>query len=118
MPSNYNNLSTQNKSMSVVSPGQARVFTKSAPVARNWVSMNNQDRAKEINQLRDRQTTKYAELKYTATGAGYAGTNISVNALAGATDPTNLFDNSTGVTANDDSKAYQPVRMSYSLICS
>ena len=106
-------MSNQNRSMSVSAPGQKRVLTQSAPVARNWVSKNNQNRAAAINHVHDRQTTKYAQLSNCAiTGNSYAGTSVTMNTLNGGTYTwQNLFAKTGGLAPNANSVTYQPIRM-------
>ena len=69
-----------------------------APKARNWVSSINQNRAQDVQHMKERQVTKYGTMKFTSlSGSAKAVVGNSNNTITGANAPTNVFDKSTGV---------------------
>lgn len=69
-----------------------------APKASNWVSSINQNRAQDVQHMKERQVTKYGTMKFTSlTGSTKAVIGNSNNTISGGNAPTNVFDKSTGV---------------------
>lgn len=84
---------TGHRSMSVTN---TRGIT--APVARNWASASNQKRAKAIHDQAIRQSTKFAELKWSnLTGVDIIVPGNINKTTSGLYAPRNIFDNVTGL---------------------
>lgn len=86
------------KSMSVTNSQGIR-----APVARNWVSLSNQKRAKAVQDQAIRQSTKFAELKWNSlTGSDIIVPGNINKTTTGTYAPRNVFDMTTGLTPTYD----------------
>ena len=95
-PHNYNQLA-QARRMTITNPSSKHAYTTTTPLARNWVSTNNQDRARMINEFKDKETTKYAVMLFTSVD----GEDITINGVGGPPytyNVTNIFKDGTGLT--------------------
>ena len=108
-PPNYNQLA-QARRMTITNPGSKNAYTTTTPLARNWVSTNNQDRARMINEFKDRETTKYAVMLFTSP----AGEDKNINGVGApyTFDVTNVFKDTSGLTPTY-TQTYKPSYMCY-----